>query len=257
MMPEEQLKIAPTGRPHTQWREFWRGYVAIAPLFLGAIPFGMIYGVLAVNVGLTKTLAQGMSLIIFAGSAQFITVQLLQEHAPLTVIIVTGLVLNLRHLLYSASIAPYLQSVNRSWKTILAYLLTDEAYAVAITRYWQDDLASNEGGPSVAPSYAHWYFLGIGAGLWLTWQLSTALGIFLGAQIPSSWSLDFAVPLTFIALVVPALRNRPMLVAASVAGVTALLAVSLPLKLGLVTAMVAGIGAGWLTQSWQKPTASA
>ncbi len=224
-------------------REFWAGVVGVAPLLLGASPFGLIYGVLAVTIGLPAIMAQGMSTVIFAGSAQFMTTQLLRDGAPLLVIIVTAAVLNLRHMLYSASLAPHLQGLHRGWKALLAYLLTDEAYAIAITRYWQ---ASEQ--PASVPqssNHKHWYVLGTGLALWITWQISTAVGIFLGAQIPAAWSLDFAMPLTFIAIVVPALRDRATVGAAVTAGAVVVLTLTMPLKLGLVTAMVAGILAGY------------
>ena len=248
----EQVQVTSNAvKPGSRQREFWAGVMAVAPLLLGAAPFGLIYGVLAVKIGLPTSLAQGMSVVIFAGSAQFITVQLLQDHSPLLVIIVTAAVLNLRHMLYSASLAPHLQHLHRGWKTLLAYLLTDEAYAVAITRYWRDDSPMVTAEQEQYPRQSipkHWFVLGTGVGLWITWQASTAVGVFLGAQIPASWSLDFAAPLTFIALVMPALRDRAMVTAAIVAGIVALLTVAMPLKLGLVTAMVVGIGAGWAVQ---------
>jgi len=209
--------------------------MGVAPLLLGVVPFGLIYGVLAVSVGLPVVMAQGMSAIIFAGSAQFITAQLLRDGAPLLVIIATAITLNLRHLLYSASLAPYLQGLNRGWKAVLAYLTTDEAYAVAISHYLDGRHAL---------TWKHWYFLGTGLSLWVVWQLSTAVGVFLGAQVPAAWSLDFALPLTFIAIVVPALRDRAMVTTALVAGVTVLFALHLPLKLGLMTAILLAIAAG-------------
>lgn len=233
-------------RAAISWRQaLLRGVGAVTPLLLGVIPFGLIYGVLALNARLPATMAQGMSMIIFAGSAQFITTQLVRDGAPLLVLLATAAIVNLRHMLYSASLAPYLQHLGLGWKALLAYLLTDEAYAVVITRYVGDNPHSTQ-----KVTNHHWYFLGAGLGLWITWQISTAVGIFLGAQIPASWSLDFAMPLTFIAIVVPVLKDRPMIVTALVAGVAILLTLTMPLKLGLVTAMMLGIGAGFLVERW-------
>lgn len=225
--------------------EFLAGVSGVAPLLLGVVPFGLIYGVLAVNAGLPVTMAQSMSLVVFAGSAQFITTQLLQDGAPLLVILLTAVIVNLRHILYSASLAPYLQERNRGWKALLSYLLTDEAYAVVITRYAGKRMQDR--------TYAHWYFLGTGLGLWITWQLSTAVGVFLGAQIPASWSLDFALPLTFIAITVPLLRDRALQATALVAGGVACLALTMPLKLGLVTAILVAIGVGYVVEqgAWE------
>lgn len=239
-----EQSLLPNLPPLTRRWEFLAGLRGGAPLLVGVIPFGLIYGVLAVRAGLPATMAQGMSALVFAGSAQFITTQLLTEGAPLLVIILTAAIVNLRHLLYSASMAPYLQHLPRGWQALLAYLLTDEAYIVAITRY----LA-----PATTRHYAHWYFLGVGGALWICWQLSTAAGVFLGAQIPAAWSLDFTLPLTFIALIIPALKDRAAVVSALVAGGVALAALTMPLKLGLMTAMLAAIGAGyWVEQKWQR-----
>lgn len=219
------------------------GMLAELPLLLGVAPFGMIYGVLALQAGIPRLPAQLMSSILFAGSAQFITTQLYGQNTPVLVMIVTAFVVNLRHALYSASLAPHVQKLSKPWQAILAYLLTDEAYAVAIMRY-------NHKG---AERHTHWYFLGAGLALWSCWQLSTAVGIFLGAQIPAAWSLDFTLALTFIALVVPSLMDKPAVIAALSAGVTALAAYQLPYKLGLIAAALVGIAAGlWSEMKWKK-----
>lgn len=224
------------------WREFFAGIRAEIPLLIGVFPFGMIYGVLALKAGVPSLQAQAMSAIVFAGSSQFVVTQLVSLSVPSLVIVLTIFVVNLRHALYSASIAPHVQKLSPTWKLILGYLLTDEAYAVAITRYAGDER------PGASP-YAHGFFLGSGLALWSTWQLSTALGIWLGAVIPASWQLDFTLALTFIAIVVPQLRDRASLAAAAVAGVVALLAFQLPYKLGLVVAALTGITAGLIMES--------
>ena len=222
-------------------RQFWRGAQAVFPILLGVFPFGMIYGVLARQAGLSAAASQAMSSIVFAGSSQFITAQLLSQAVPALVIILTIAVVNLRHALYSASIAGFVQHLPLRWKMGLSYLLTDEAYAVTITHYNREGCEGNQ----------HWFFLGAGLGLWSCWQISTAVGVFLGAVIPSSWSLDFALPLTFIALVVPALKDRAGIAAALVGGVFALLVFSLPYRLGIIAAAMAGIIAGMLVEGKQ------
>lgn len=211
--------------------EFLAGVRAELPILLAVIPFGLVYGALALNVGLSPLVAQAMSAIVFAGSAQFIMAQLVGETTPALVIIVTIFIVNLRHVLYSASVAPYLTHLHHGWKWLLAYLLTDEAYAVAITHYYREGKLAHK----------HWYFLGAGVMLWSTWQTSTLVGILIGSTIPPEWPLDFAVPLTFIALLVPVIRDRASLVAALVAGVAAVLVATLPLQLGLVVATLIGI----------------
>jgi 4-azaleucine resistance transporter AzlC len=201
----------------------------------------MIYGILALSAGLDVRDAQAMSAIIFAGSSQFMTVQLIKANTPLIVIILTGFVINLRHALYSASLAPYTQKLNAGWKTLLSYLLTDEAYAVAIIHYQREG----------ATPLGHWYFLGAGLALWTSWQISTAIGIFLGAQVPESWGLDFSLSLTFIALVVPALKDKAGVVTAAVATLAALLFFGLPFRLGLIAAAFVAIAAGIFTENKQ------
>ena len=218
--------------------EFIAGFKAELPILLGVAPFGMIYGVLALGAGLDALAAQAMSSIVFAGSAQFVGAQLFRLGTPGVVIVLTTFVVNLRHMLYSASVAPHLKHLSRGWKLLLSYLLTDEAYAVTITHYNQS--------PSLPAdlSNKHWYFLGAGAALWSSWQVSTAAGILLGAQIPASWSLDFTLALTFIALVVPALKDKATLAAALSAGIVAVFSFRFPYKLGLMLAALIGILVG-------------
>ncbi len=229
--------------------EFWKGIRDELPILVGVIPFGIIYGVLAIDAGLAPAEAQAMSAIVFAGSAQFITAQLFAGGAPALVMVLTGAIVNLRHMLYSASVAPYLRYQTLRWKLLLAYLLTDEAYAVAIL-HLQSSRSSDLKleAPANPQNSRHWHFLGAGLALWSTWQLSTAVGVFMGAQVPESWSLDFTLPLTFIALVIPALRDRPAIAAALSAGVVALAAYALPFKLGLMLAALVGVGTGMLLE---------
>ncbi len=218
--------------------EFLAGVKAELPILVGVLPFGLIYGVLAVDAGLSAVQAQAMSVIVFAGSAQFIMAQLFALGTPASIIVVTAILVNLRHALYSASVAPYVNHLPDRWRLGLAYLLTDEAYAVAINHYQRGGRLRDK----------HWYFLGAGLALWTTWQLSTAAGIFLGAQIPASWPLDFFLALTFIALVIPALEDWAAAAAALTAGLVSVLAFNMPFKLGLVVAAFVGIASGMLVE---------
>jgi 4-azaleucine resistance transporter AzlC len=226
--------------------EFIAGVKAELPILIGVSPFGMIYGVLALSAGLPATLAFAMSFVVFAGSAQFVAAQLIGTGAPGIVIIFTTFIVNLRHALYSASVAPYLKRLGRRWKWLLAYLLTDEVYAVAITR-----LVHESASPSRSPC-VQWYFLGAGLAQWSVWQASTAVGIALGTQIPPGWALDFTIALTFIALVVPALTDRPSVAAALSAGIIAVLAAGWPYRLGLIAAAVGGILVGLAVEAQQS-----
>ncbi len=215
-------------------KAFWEGVRAELPLLIGVFPFGMIYGALALNAGLSSFESQMMSSIVFAGSSQFVTAQLVHDSAPGFVIVLTIAVINLRHMLYSASLAPYLKDLSFKWKALLSYLLTDEAYAPGILQYEREGITP----------FSHWFLLGAGFSLWFIWQASTALGIFIGAEMPEDWPLDFALPLTFIAMIVPILKKQPMIAAALSAGVVALLAYHLPFKLGLILAALIGIAVG-------------
>ncbi len=235
--------------------EFLAGVRAELPILLGVAPFGMIYGALAIGAGLPRSAAQAMSSIVFAGSLQFVATQLFATGAPGLVLLLTTFIVNLRHMLYSASLAPYLHKLPARWKWLLAYLLTDEAYAPTILHYRQGEQNHGDSAPegpygtesTEMPDRRHWFLLGAGLALWSVWQVSTAVGIFLGAQVPPSWALDFTLALTFIALLIPALTDRPSVAAALVAGIVALVGAGWPYKLGLVTAALVGIAVGaWL-----------
>ncbi len=226
----------------TKKQEFWSGVRDEAPILLGVVPFGLLFGALAISSHISTSAAQAMSSIIFAGSAQFIAAQLVGTGTAGLVILMVVFVVNLRHALYSASVAPHVKHLGTGWKLLLSYLLTDEAYAVTITHYNRDGDAEN----------SHWYFLGAGLTLWTSWQISTAVGIFIGAQIPPTWPLDFILPLTFIALVVPALKDRAGVAAALVAGVVGLLALGFPYKTGLLLAAMIGILTGLLVEGRPK-----
>jgi predicted branched-subunit amino acid permease len=225
----------------TRKAAFCAGAQAISPLILGVIPFALIAGIAAMGAGLSRVEALGMSYIVFAGAAQLAVVELIGQQAPATVIILTALVINLRFFMYSASLAPHLHGLPLTWRGGLAYLLTDQAFAVAIAAFHQGRTA-----------FKHWYYLGAALTMWGVWQAGTAAGVFLGAQIPESWSLDFAIPLTFLALLVPSLKDRPAIIAAVSAGFFALIAHGLPYNLGLFLAALGGITAGYLADRRAK-----
>ncbi|MEN4010468.1 MAG: AzlC family ABC transporter permease [Chloroflexota bacterium] len=244
MNPPTFGRVTPQAGGATRLAQLLDGIRDTLPLLVGIIPFGMIYGVLAVNAGIPPAAAQAMSAILFAGSSQFMIVQLVGAGTPWLVVVATAFIVNLRHALYSASLAPRLRSLSAAWKGLLAYVLVDEAYAIGITRYEREGSQGRQ----------HYYLLAAGLSVWVCWQASTALGIFLGAQIPAGWSLDFTLALTFIALVVPALKDRPLALAAAAAGLTAVAAHGLPYKFGLILAALAGIGAGlWSERPWRTP----
>lgn len=213
--------------------EFLSGARDTLPILLGVVPFGLFFGAVAIEVGLTPLEAQGMSLFVFAGSAQFVAVEMIRQGAFPAVIVLTIAIVNLRHALYSASLAPHVARLPLRWRAAIAWLLTDEAFAVSSPRYRRPDLA-----------HAHEYLLGSGLALWSCWQLSTAAGIAFGARIPPSWSLDFALPLTFLAMLIPSLVDRPAWAAAVAGGTLALVLRGLPFGLGLVAAVILAVGIG-------------
>jgi len=222
--------------------ELISGIKAEIPITLGVLPFGLIYGVLAVSAGLPPVMAIASSSIIFAGSAQFIGAQLIGASTPALVIWLTTFIVNLRHLLYSTSLAPQTTHLSRPWKWFLAYLLTDEAYVVTALHYQDKEIPVQN---------KHWFWVGAGLTLWVTWQLSTTAGVFFGTQLPSSWSLDFTLALTFIGMVVPLCRERPNLAAALTAGLVAIFTFGWPYRLGLMAAALAGIAAGVIVENHQ------
>jgi 4-azaleucine resistance transporter AzlC len=225
----------------TSRSEFLAGLKGELPLLLGVMPYGMIYGVLALKAGLPADVAQAMSFIVFAGSSQLIGTPLMAGGSPAIVIVLTAFVVNLRHALYSASMAPYIKHLPARWKWLLAYLLTDEAYAVTMARYTRPEAAS--------AANQHWYYFGAGLTLWSSWQISTLIGIQLGQLIPDRWSLDFTLALTFIALVVPRLKDRASTAAALAASLAAIIGYALPYKLGLMAAALIGIVVGLISEA--------
>ena len=213
--------------------EFAAGVRAFVPLMMAIVPFGMVCGAAAVAGGMTAWQAFSMSWVIFAGSAQIVAIQLLASGAPLLVIIATVAVVNLRFMMYSASLGPHLALLNRRWRVLLSYLITDQSYAMGISYFTQPG----------ERKLRHWYLFGVSGATWVCWQMATLLGIVLGRLIPHDWSLDFIVPLTFIAIVVPLLSSRAMLIAGIAGGAASVLLI-LPLKLNMIAAAVIGIGAG-------------
>jgi 4-azaleucine resistance transporter AzlC len=229
--------------PEERTVEFLHGLRDQLPILLGVVPFGLIFGALARNAGIPALESQAFSLLIFAGSAQFIATGLVVEATPAVVVVLTILLINLRHMLYSATMAPHLQRLNLRWKIALSWLLTDEAFAIASARYRRDQ----EGHP-------HWYFLGTGLTLWASWQISTFLGISLGSILPGTTLLDFALPLTFLALLTPSLVDRVTISVAVTAGILAVLLAGLPFKLGLMIAVLSSVGLGVWLEARQDPT---
>jgi len=224
--------------------EFWRGAQATLPMIVGAIPFGILFGALAVNAGLSIAAIMGFSLIVFAGSSQFVAAGLVSQGASVAIIVLTTFIVNLRHALYSASLGPYLKHLPQRWLVPLGFWLTDETFAAVIGRF---RAAETEAGG--APNM-HWFQLGSSVVMYLNWQVCTIIGIVTGTRLEamSEWGLEFAMVVTFIGIVVPLIRRWPMLVCAVVAGGMALLLRDLPHQLGLIVASLVAIVAGFMCE---------
>ena len=219
-------------------QEFLAGSRDIAPMLIGTIPFGFVAGVAAIAAGMSALEGMALSALSFSGIAQLIVSQLIAAKSPLVVTIAAAGVVSLRFAMYSAAIAPHLAHLDRRWRAGLAFLMTDQSFAMTMKRYSDADAKRN----------AHWFFLGTALTLYLSWQAAVAVGMLLGAQVPAAWSLDFAVVLCFIALLVPVVKTRANLAAALVAAAVALAAAGLPYRLALVVASITGIGAGLVVE---------
>lgn len=201
------------------------------PFILGIIPFGLITGAAASSAGVDPWLGMAMSVIMFAGAAQLAAISLMAQNAPGVIVVLTVLVVNLRMMMYSAAIAPYFRHTPRLRKWLFAYLLTDQAFALLTTKFDKQRV----------PRHVDAYYFGATSAMWWVWQASVAIGIFAGTLVPAKWSLDFAIPLVFLSLVLPALQTRSHWAAAIAASVAAAFCTSLPLKLGLIAAAVTGV----------------
>lgn len=233
----------PTAVPanFTRRSEFLSGIKDTFPLIIGAVPFGIIFGAVAVTGGLSPLAVQGMSLFVFAGSAQFIAAGLYTQGVAGLLIIFTTFIVNIRHALYAASLAPYLRGKPQRWMLPLGFWLTDETYAIVVRRYPQ---------PDDSP-YKHWYHLGSSISMYLNWQLCTLIGIVAGTQLQglAELGLDFAMVITFIGIVVPLINGRPMLAAALTSAVVAVLTYPLPNQVYLMLAALSGIAVGYLLET--------
>jgi 4-azaleucine resistance transporter AzlC len=216
--------------------EAWHGLRDTLPFMFGSIPFGLLFGTLATGEGLSPLATMAMSLFVFSGSAQFIAVVLLGAGSGIWVVWFATFVLNLRHLLYAATLVDHVRHLRQAWRFPLAAFLTDETFAVMERRY-----RTQGGGQN-----AHWYYLASCFGMYVNWQTWTFLGITIGQRFPEvqNWGLEFAMVVTFIGIVVPLLTSMPYVAAAVVAGVVAAFANPLPYKLGLMLAALAGIVVG-------------
>lgn len=223
-----------TGRSADDGRPFRRGAVAMAPILVGVLPFGMITGVAAVHNGFSIGESMASSTVIYAGAAQIAVADMVGGGSPLLVVIGTALVINIRFLMYSASIAPYLAGDSLPRRLANSYLLTDHAYALVMSAWPKERSRWHRSA----------FLLGASMVFWITWQAAALVGALLGKGAPPSIPLDFAVPLSFLALLVPTVVDRPGVVAAVVAGSVATVAANAPANLGMLAGTVSGVLAG-------------
>jgi len=219
-------------------QEFIAGVLEELPLQLGVAPFGIVFGILGIESGLSPIQTICLSLILFGGASQIVFAQLIAAATPFGIILSSVTMINLRHLLYGLSMASYLSKLPLYWRVMLAYMLTDEAYAVSIRRFSQQP-------PS---SYMHFHLLGTGITLHLFWQASTISGVLIGQTLPDMLSLAFVIPLTFIAIIAPIMKWQAELIAAGCSTATVFFTYGLPWNLWLILAALSGIAGGLITE---------
>jgi predicted branched-subunit amino acid permease len=223
---------------------YWQGVRDSAPFLIVIVPFAILFGMLATEAGWNIGQVMAMSVMVIAGASQFTALQLISENAPTVMVILTALAVNLRMAMYSASMAPHIGTAPLWQRALAAYFLVDQTYGTAINRYTLT--------PRMSPAQKIAYFFGAVTPVCLPWYAATYAGAVAGAAIPPELALDFAVPITFIALVAPALRSLPHLAAAFVSVVAALLLVTVPFGLGLMIAAALAIATGALVEIWQE-----
>ena len=188
--------------------------------------------------GIPTLEAMAMSILVYAGASMLAAAQLIAEGAPALIVVAAAFIVNLRLLMYSASIRPYFAHEPLGRRLMVSYALVDNPYALFIQRF----------GPHPEEAGKFDYFIGLAIPIWLCWQASVGAGILVGNQLPAAWKLEFAAPLAFIAMSIPLLRDKQMVAAAVSAGATAVLAHGLPLRAGLALAATVGIAVGLLTE---------
>ncbi|MBD1148904.1 AzlC family ABC transporter permease [Pelagibacterales bacterium SAG-MED30] len=216
---------------HSSFKIFLKGIIDVSPLMIPVAPFGLIFGVLAIDIGFSPLETMGMSLIIFGGASQIVLLQLFSGGASSLVIISSVGAVNSRHLLYGAVVSEHLSDLKLIWKIIISYFLNDQAFAIS-NEYLKKNKNSNR----------YFHLVGGGATCWIVWQSTTLLGIILGSAIPEKLGLSFAVPLTFLALLVNDFRKFINVVVIIISGLVATLGYNyIPFKAYVIVAALAGL----------------
>lgn len=214
---------------------FVRGMRAIAPGAVATGVWGLVTGVAMVKTGLSASEALGMTLLVYAGTAQLAALPLIGANAPIWVVLVTALVVNLRFVIFSATLRPYFRRFSLWRRVLLGYVTTDFGMAVFVSRFG-DSTPEQRGATEQV-----WFFLGMSAASWLSWQPMSMAGVLLAGSVPGQWGLEFSAVLGLIALVLPMLNGRPVLAGSATSAAVSVLAAGLPLKLGLLAAVVSGM----------------
>ena len=220
---------------------FWRGLRAGLPFLLVIVPFALLFGVVGTEAGLSLIQVMGFSVLVIAGASQFTAVQLMVDNAPTLIVLVTALAVNLRMAMYSASLAPHLGAAPVWQRALAAYGLVDQSYALSILEF--------ERNPDLPLPQRMAYFAGACVAVAPPWYLFTLLGAIGGTAIPPAFALDFAVPITFLALFAPALRTLAHVAAALTSTLVALALAGIPFNMGLIVAAAAAMAVGALVET--------
>lgn len=227
----------------TSQSTYWQGFRDGLPFLLVIIPFSLLFGVVATEAGLNVLEALTFSVVVIAGAAQFTAVHLLENDVPVFIVILSALAVNLRMAMYSASLTPYLGSAPMWQRALAAYFMVDQSYALSIVKF-------EERKEWTVPQRVA-YFFGVITPICPLWYVMTVVGALIGSTIPPAYALDFALPITFIAMIAPMLRTFAHMAAAGTSVVASLLLAGLPLNLGLLVAAMIGMIVGAQAELWQ------
>ncbi|QYF95684.1 AzlC family ABC transporter permease [Massilia sp. PAMC28688] len=237
------VSAAAVARPPDEDKAFWfAGLKAGAPTLFGIAAWGLVVGVAMIKSGLTLNQALGMTLLVFAGSAQLAALPLIIADAPVWVVFATALVVNLRFVIFSALLAPHFAHLPWHQRLLLGYTAGDITVALFLQRFPSEEPAAGKVS----------YLKGLLYPNWLSWQVGSIAGIFLGSAVPPAWGLGFAGSLAILCILIPMVMTRATLAGVLVATATAVLAYELPFKLGLLVAVVLGMGTSMLVQAFKE-----
>ncbi len=215
---------------------FTKGVLDVLPLLIPVVPFGLIIGVIGIELGFSPLMVYATSLIVFSGSAQIVLFQLVSGGASPIVTLTSVGVTNSRHFLYGAVLSEYLEDLSNSWKAFLSYFLVDQSFALSHRFFKQNRTLKNK----------HYYLLGSGFTLWFTWQITSLIGIFLGSIVPEELGLSFAIPLTFLSLIIHEFRKIDHLIVIFVSGFLAILFYEIPFKAYIIVASLGALIVAWI-----------